>query len=603
MSLMDVTIPDGVDGVKGSPIAVRVTLPWKEYVPWFFLLALFAILVLVVAPNRGAPWDSDDALFLRMSWDAAHGFGLDTMLPQSPSYLFHALLIKMGMGELLHFRYVNYGVAFLSSLLFFLGLDRRGFRSPIVPLAICATVLNQVRSIENPNTLSMAFFLGGSGLYFMATYASKNRRDFFLLSSALGLAIAGFMHAASMIAMGLLSIVFWVIDPAIRRSLFFPVFYLVSFLLWYGYISMLGMDLLLRPPAAHTLDALTIVIRLFLIGSFHLFPVIFYCVIVLASLPFKIRKWDIAQRVASVLVTMYCWVPISFLMGEEPYSFDGWIKHSSVMTGYAFFLLTFILLRRIGNHWPRERSPLLQMRSSPDIRHTMGAVCGLVLLPSTLSVGSNAHWIHGMNFFAGPVLGVLFLLWERVDPRSKILKILQWSWLGLFVLLALTHNHPVGRLDLTSSDRVTLHAFPLSGIRETTRYATVLQVLKEVYEVGKCHDKTLITLDYIPLIYTILQHPAPNETGVVRPAYYFPEDRMISSLQAASGWCVIDVTSGETQEDIRANHGRDKRTKIREKVETQSDYVIDFPTPGPPLIGNARLFVRLSMAEKEGMIP
>ncbi len=575
---------------------------WGKYLSWLLLLVILATLVWVVAPNRGAPWDSDDALFLRMSWDAAHGYGLDTMLPQSPSYLFHALLIKMGMVELLHFRYVNYGMALFSSLIFFLGLDRRRFHSPIVPLAVCATLLNQVRSIENPNTLSMAFFLLSAGFYFFSDSAWGTRKYHLVILSALWLAVAGFMHAASMVAMLVLTMIYWIVDPAIRRSLFFPVFYLVSFLLWYYYISSLGLDLLLRDPAAHTLDGFYIVLRVVLIGLFHVTPVILYVLILLVCIPFGNRKFDMAHTVASLLVTFFCLVPISFITSPQHYSFDGWIKNSSVMTGYTYFLLAFILLRQIGNKGTIVQSLLRVVRSHPEIRHTMIAVCGLVLLPSALSVGSNAHFIHGMNFFAGPVLGVLFFLWERIDPQSIIRKMLQWSWLGVFVILALTHNHPVGRLDLSSSDRVSLQVSPLRGIRETSRYAAVLNVLKEVSQAGKCQDKILITLDYIPLIYTILQHSAPNEIGVVRPTYYFPEERLRSALQKASGWCVIDVTTSETRDAIAGNKGKDNRTAIRTMVEAQSDYVIDFPTPGPPLVGNARLFVRLTAAEKQSLI-
>ncbi len=90
---------------------------------WIIPLVIYLTLIYVIGPLRGAPWFSDDGLFLRMSFDAANGYGWDRMLPQQPSYLFNALLMKFGMTELLQFRTVNYSMCFFSAVIFFIGLD------------------------------------------------------------------------------------------------------------------------------------------------------------------------------------------------------------------------------------------------------------------------------------------------------------------------------------------------------------------------------------------------------------------------------------------------------------------------------------------------
>src|SRR5213593_3808551 len=112
-----------------------------SWLRWTAVLGVLAALITIVVPGRGAPWFSDDGLFLGLSWNAAHGFGLDLGVPQAPHYLFHALLMKAGVRELLHFRIINYLVILASSMVFFLGLDGRRFRSAVVPIAVCASLL------------------------------------------------------------------------------------------------------------------------------------------------------------------------------------------------------------------------------------------------------------------------------------------------------------------------------------------------------------------------------------------------------------------------------------------------------------------------------
>ena len=128
---------------------------------WSIPIACYLFLVLFIAPRRGAPWFSDDGLFLRMSWDAANGNGWDQMLPQSPSYLFNAILMKFGVVELLAFRIVNYTLCFIGSIIFFVGLDSRGIKSGLVPIAVTASILVYLNSVECPNSLVLHFFLIG----------------------------------------------------------------------------------------------------------------------------------------------------------------------------------------------------------------------------------------------------------------------------------------------------------------------------------------------------------------------------------------------------------------------------------------------------------
>ena len=84
------------------------------------MLLTYASMVLFVAPNKGGFWFADDGFFLQMAWNAAYGYGWDYALPQSPSYLVHASLMRLGMVEYLHFRYFHYTLMLAASLIFFL---------------------------------------------------------------------------------------------------------------------------------------------------------------------------------------------------------------------------------------------------------------------------------------------------------------------------------------------------------------------------------------------------------------------------------------------------------------------------------------------------
>ena len=108
------------------PVSQKPRFELPLLILWLIPLLTYLGMLFIVAPGRGAAWFSDDGLFLRMSWDAANGFGWDKMLPQSPSYLFDALMMKLGMMELLYFRWLNISLCFFAGT-FLLCLRSSGF--------------------------------------------------------------------------------------------------------------------------------------------------------------------------------------------------------------------------------------------------------------------------------------------------------------------------------------------------------------------------------------------------------------------------------------------------------------------------------------------
>ena len=202
------------------PVSQKPRFELPLLILWLIPLLTYLGMLFIVAPGRGAAWFSDDGLFLRMSWDAANGFGWDKMLPQSPSYLFDALMMKLGMMELLYFRWLNISLCFFAAALFFFGLDRQGFQSRVTPLAIAASVLVWLNSVACPNSLALHFFLLGAGFYFFSIRSAVKTNHALLILSALFFALAGFMHGAVAIAVLMVGSLICILNPLVRRSAF-----------------------------------------------------------------------------------------------------------------------------------------------------------------------------------------------------------------------------------------------------------------------------------------------------------------------------------------------------------------------------------------------
>jgi hypothetical protein len=582
---------------------------WKTCLTWGVVLFVFYALLTVVAPGRGAAWSQDDGLFLLMSWHAANGFGLDRMLPQAPQYLFHALLMKAGLQEYLHFRYINYLMILLSSLVFFLGIDRRGFKSPVAPFAVCACMLVSPDSIQNPNSLAMAFFLFGAGCYFFSIHTTQLIKHLLLALSGVLLAVAGLMHAAVVIAMLVLIGVIWFFDQNIRRSFLLPGFLLASILLWASYISSLGTENFFATPAGHDSSAGHLVHNAWSIVVYYLKPFLLFLLTAWLLRKQKGEKFVLAQSTLSSVATLLCIASlITFLTGST-HRFPGWLTVSQI-PGAVFFLLLFTLSRWLcerstfsdGAQAPAGSSKVMQfhrilsdLRSDALRRKQIIGVSGLILIQAAVATGSASSIIHGMMFFAGPALGLTIVLWDSLNHRGtsspRVLITLTTCWLGILSTIAFTYNHPTNQ-PVISRGRVVLTDAPLRGILEQPRYAASVKQLGDAYKTNKCENMTLLTLDYIPMVYYILQHPAPNSLGAIRPIMYFPEEHIQSSLDPRHGWCVIDATGIETQADIEHNHGIDKRATIRSWLEQQSDRIITIPSPSPDIIGNIRFIVR-----------
>jgi hypothetical protein len=583
--------------------------------------AVFFVLIFV-APGRGAGWFVDDGMFLTNASAVAQGAGWDTMLPLQPAYLFNALLFKLGVRELLHFRYVYYFLSFTSAAVFFIGLDKRHLASPVVPLAIAASLSIAFSSILP----TYFFFLFGAGFYFFSVEVLRPKKELLLVLSGIFLAIAGFMHAAIFVAMILVVCIICLLDRSSRRSFFALTFVLVSLLLWGGYINWLGINNLLKTPAGHDASLSHLLNSVRIIVSYFWTITLIYMAVTIVLYKFRRLKHAMAQVAISVFVTLsyavsYFSAQIDVFLGNNIYS--GVYGAVIEAPGAVYKILFLVFLRWIGEIIYDERflttlsfncrissnsllsidrfkkkfyNLVVNIQLSVECRKSVVAIGGLFLVASGYAAGSASSFAICLSAFSAPALGTAFIIWSALDLQSKVSRLLTavrvislTIWLVIFGAFSATINLPT--LDhFMANDRVTMSQEPLTGISVQPRYESAVLQLREQYDRNECQNLSFVTLDYVPMVYFILNHPLPKEFGIVRPSVYFPEDAVQRELNSNRGWCVLDVTASETQSLIRAN-SIDIRSKLRSRIQQESHRIFQIASPSDD-IGPLQLYVR-----------
>lgn len=583
-------------------------------VAWFGAALCFGFALLVIAPGRGAGWMVDDGLFLANAWNAAHGFGLDGMLPQEPVYLVNAMLMKFGLSQILHQRYAFYVLLGLGAWVFFGGLEGARNRSWAVPVAISGTLCIAFSSV----LLMAGFFPAAAGCYFHASEASGSRRTWLMIASGALFALAAFMHAALAIAMILVLLLIWALDQTVRRDALVPAFVLVSVLLWGVYLHALGVSRFFATPAGHETHFLHLLSNVAKIVWFFASALTAFLIGSWVFKSHRANRYARAQYSLSLLVTLACGAKFfgAQLLSAFPEFFIqvGFGRYPAQrlvdairlvvdVPGAIYYLMLFAVCRLAAEAYARAavdmapESSLRRQRLRLQVMlvaHThdhplhlhlrlLVAIAGLCLIAAGYAAGSASSFAICLSAFCGPVLGVLLITWRQLEPDG--LKPLSGgliaAWCAIFVMFATTMNLPTFTPILPAGGRVTLQDAPLAGIKESVRYQTAVKQLKAAYETGGCRSKRLILLDYVPTVYLILNHEVPNAYGVVRPSVYFPEAKVKEELAHPAGWCVLDVTTDETRTMMGAGatDTLDRRAAVRAQVQARSRMATALPSP------------------------
>ena len=223
----------------------------KDISRWALPTLLMLFMSFYVLPRRSIGLTNDVGLFITLSWQLASGHGLDSMmLPQSPSYVFNAILMSMGLHEIFWLRLSNVLLNTAAAFLLFNSLNKRHFPNFAIPLAVSACASVTLYSIQGPNSLAMNFFMLGLGTVFSVSTQSDFKRNIFHVLAGILLAFAGFMHAIVAVFIPIWILISICLGQRHRLLLF--VYSVVSALMWAWYINKIGLDIFFSSPKAHS---------------------------------------------------------------------------------------------------------------------------------------------------------------------------------------------------------------------------------------------------------------------------------------------------------------------------------------------------------------
>ena len=223
------------------------------------------------------------------------------------------------------------------------------------------------------------------------------------------------------------------------------------------------------------------------------------------------------------------------------------------------------------------------------------AALGIAFVQGAVGVGSNTSISQGMVAYAGQACGLAVLLWASAlrwngVVRPPALMPMALSWVGLFLFFAFFYNHPQN--ESIFARMAPMRGVPvMEGIQKSEEFQSSLARILDVYEENGCRSKMMLSLDYTPTFFYVAKHPTPDDIGVPRALYYFPEEKIMSALEKAGEWCVLDATTVETDGAIRLGNWQDRREAVRSWVKSHSGVQIALPVDGIPDLVSATMFV------------
>ena len=562
---------------------------------------------------------NDDGLFLLFSWQAANGFGLDTTIPQAPSYLVNSFLMLLGVERIIDFRWINLALVTFSSLLFFWVLGRGQRATPFIPIAVTMSMLAIFLPVIGSGGSGMNFFMLGAAAMMLGLDRAEWGRTILLAVAGGLLGLAGFMHAALVLAMLLWILAAMLLRPQLRRSPLLPAFLMASLLLWGSYLYCLGPSNLLSTPAGHDASIGYLLSRFGMHARFYAEAAAVIAVTLLLLANPLVRRADLAIVVPCALVTAFYALGFAdYLLkvefgagqptprlslpwhGEYFLSAEG-LWASRIVGALSFFVLTFAFLFWVvapltQSKGERSVVGIIQARFASDEQvNLLLAALGVAFVQGAVGVGSNTSISQGMVAYAGQACGLAVLLWASAlrwsgVVRPPALMPMALSWVGLFLIFALFYNHPQN--ESIFARMAPMRGVPvMEGIQKSEEFQSSLVRILDAYEENGCRSKMMLSLDYTPTLFYIAKHPTPDGIGVPRALYYFPEEKIMDALEKAGEWCVLDVTTVETDGAIRFGNWQDRREAVRSWVKSRSGARVGLPVEGIPDLVSATMFV------------
>lgn len=578
---------------------------YQKLVPWLIPLVTVCVMSLFIMPRRAIGLSSDDGLFLTLSWQVANGFGLDHLaLPQTPNYLVNAVFMGLGFHEIFWFRFLNVFLCALSSLALFTALKKDETPGYVTPVAVAASSGIYLYTIQGPNSLALNFFMLGLAAFIAGHAQADRRRTRWLVVSGLLLALAGFMHVV--VAAALTAWIVFSMALGYRSRVVLLVYVVCSAILWGWYIHAVGPSIFFAAPKAHSGDTFHLLGRLLSIlryyGEIALFSL---CCLIALGAVVKLNRIGIflCACLAAFFVYHLCDYVYHTIHLDEPIQLgpaflwhgkyllsDEGLWISALPGAFAFHVLIAAFLYYCLSPWQgawlfrkRQGNDAAARRPARRDRDLVIAAAGIVTLQLATSVGSNTGISQGMIFFAGPACGLaIMLLCGAGEDRSAFDRVAHKGFcalcLGTIALFSLFYDHTENQR-IFSRGIAPISVSPLRGLWAHPQYSSAMSKLIDAYEKNGCANKRMMAMDYVPLLNYVVRHPFDAAVGLVRPLFFFSNEKILSEFNKGESWCVIDVTSIETRAYIDRT-GTDPRSDVRNWLEQHSHVTEKMETEG-----------------------
>lgn len=588
---------------------------YQQLLPWLIPLVTVCVMAFFVMPRRAVGLSSDDGLFLTLSWQVANGFGLDHLaLPQTPNYLINAVFMRVGLHEIFWFRFLNVVLCAISSFALFTALKKEHTPAYVTPVAVSACSGVYLYTIQGPNSLTLNFFMLGLAAFIAGNAVADRKNIALLFVSGILLAISGFMHAV--VAATMVAWIIFSMALGYRSRLVLLVYILCSACLWAWYINAVGPSIFFSAPKAHSGDTSHFLGRLLLIFRYYGEILLFSaCCLLLFGYFAKLNKigfllcsflaaFFLYNLGSYVINTIYFNGPIQlghafpwrgkFLLSDEGLwisALPGAFAFHVLLAAFAYYFFSlrgaWLFRKRTGTHTNPSRHARLD-------RDLVIAAAGIVTLQIATGIGSNTGISQGMVFYAGPAcaLAIIFICGAGLDESAfsrwahKVFCVL---CLGTIALFSLFYDHTENQR-IFSDNIKPIQVSPMRGLSALPGYSAAMEKLIEAYQKNDCAKKRMMAMDYVPLLNYVVGHRFDEVVGLVRPLFFFSNERILSELRKGESWCVFDITSVETRAYIDRT-GTDPRSDVRSWLEAHSSSVEKMDTKGLIDLSDIALFI------------
>lgn len=588
---------------------------WKQLLPWLIPLVTVCVMSFFVMPRRAVGLSSDDGLFLTLSWQVANGYGLDHLaLPQTPNYLINAVFMRLGFHEIFWFRFLNVVLCSISSFALFTALKKEHTPAYVTPVAVAACSGIYLYTIQGPNSLALNFFMLGLAAFIAGNALADRKKTALLLVSGLLLAISGFMHVVVAAAM-----FFWIVFSMVlgyRSRLVLLVYILCSACLWTWYINAVGTSIFFAAPKAHSGDTSHLLTRLFLILRYY-GEISLFCVCYLFALGYFAKLNKVGFLLCSFLAafflyhlgtyvinTIYLNGPIQlghaspwhgkFLLSDEGLwisALPGAFAFHVLIAAFFYYCFSLRGARLFRKQQGTHTGTSHHVQLDYDLMIT---VAGIVTLQIATAIGSNTGISQGMIFFAGPACGLAIIFMRGASPDESTFdrwahKVFCVLCLGTIALFSLFYDHTENQR-IFSSNIKPMSAPPMRGLSAPPNYSAAMEKLIDAYQKNDCAKKRMMALDYVPLLNYVVGHRFDEVVGLVRPLFFFSNEKMLFEFNKGESWCVFDITSVETRAYIDRMKA-DPRSDVRGWLERHSSSVEKINTEGLVDLSDIAVFV------------